>query len=712
MYNTVKKLLSFAFAFIFAVCMLPQAFAYNTGDDYPDKYASMDDYDPVRRFYYRQCTDFCAWCLRSRNGVEDFTNWYGGVRWGQAKNWKGAAESLGIPCNNQPAVGAIACWSDQNRLYDENYYGHVAWVEAVNGNEVTIEEYNINWNGQYNKRTISSGDPTCYIHISDIPTYGTLDVNFLVNGREIVDITGIGTFDVACNGSTLTGQTDYCRTDLPNGAAYTISNIKPSAGYNYTGLRSGSDPLSGTIAAGAIRSVWLCFESKKYTVSFDANGGTGAPPSQTKIHGTALDLSSTVPTRINYDFVGWATSPNAAVAMYQPGGQYNNNTSVTLYALWKVKNYTITFDPNGGTVNPVSKSVVYNEAYGILPVPTKAGCSFDGWYTDALEGTLVTYDTRLTVPADQTLYAHWSPLGEMVMPVFVAAIEEEAFMGDSHISHVEIPESCSSIGSRAFADCENLVSMRILGRNTTFESDTFAGSPNVVIYCYGGSRAQRLASADGLEYHLIGVDSDWVSPDTVPHGAEIIDRKWTYIMREYTDSSSSSYPGWTKYDSKITSWTGWSGWQNSEISASSDRQVRTQTVITGYNMISYCVSGPQGRSYQPSPTYSVRLQHGPYWWSKAEFDSARVFYAGSYFDYESNVAGYVLDGTGYCKWDGSDNGGYVPMFIQDTTYGTQWSYRDAVYTYSYYRDVDKESSADPSGQDNVSNIQEWVKYRY
>ena len=541
---------------------------------------------------------------------------------------------------------------------------------------------------------------------------GTLDVNFLVDSREIVDITGIGTFDVACNGSTLTGQTDYCRTDLPNGAVYTISNIKPSAGYNYTGLRSGSDTLSGTIAAGAIRSVWLCFESKKYTVSFDANGGTGAPPSQTKIHGTALSLSSTVPTRPNYDFVGWATSPNAGVAMYQPGGQYNNNTGVTLYAVWKVKTYTITFDPNGGTVNPGSKSVAYNEAYGMLPVPAKAGYSFDGWYTDAVEGTLVTSDTRLAVPADQTLYAHWSPLGEMVMPGFVAVIEEEAFMGDNHISHVEIPESCSSIGSRAFADCENLVSMRILGKNTTFEFDTFAGSPNVVIYCYGGSRAQRLASADGLEYHLIGVDSDWVSPDSVPHGAEIIDRKWTYTTREYTDSSSASYPGWTKYDSKITSWTSWSGWQNSEISASDDRQVRTQTVVTGYNMISYCVSGPQGRSYQPSPTYSVRLQHGPYWWSKAEFDSARVFYAGSYFDYESNVAGYVLDGTGYCKWDGSDNGGYVPMFIQDTTYGTQWSYRDAVYTYSYYRDVDEESSADPSGQDNVSNIQEWVKYRY
>ena len=74
------------------------------------------------------------------------------------------------------------------------------------------------------------------------------------------------------------------------------------------------------------------------------------------------------------------------------------------------------------------------------------------------------------------------------------------------------------------------------------------------------------------------------------------------------------------------------------------------------------------------------------------------------------MAGYVLDGTGYCKWDGSDTGGYVPMFIQDTSYGTQWSYRDAVYIYYYFRDFNEESAADPSGQENVSNVQEWVKY--
>ena len=614
-----------------------------------------------------------------------------------------------------PQKGDILIWTTGD-------WGHVAVVTAVNSSTSVVysDQNGGYYNGvsYYNKvkhgRTMNPSTNNYWgvIRPDFKPATGTLDVNFLVNGKEIVDISGIGTFDITCAGSTLTGQTDYCRSDLAGGASYAISNITPASGYNYTGLRSGSDTLSGTIAAGVQRTVWLCFESKTYPISFNANGGTGAPSNQTKTHGVALTLSSTVPKLQYYDFLGWSTSSTATSAIYQPGGQYTANASRTLYAVWKPKSYTITFNPNGGTVNPTSKSILYNEVYGTLPTPTRVGYNFDGWYTEAAAGTSVTSSTKLTVHANRTIYAHWSPMGEMTMPGTVTMIEEEAFMNDSHISHVLIPANCEDIGSKAFANCKNLISIHILGKSTIFESDTFEDSPNVVIYCYSGSRAQRLASADGIEYHLIGVASDWVLPDNVPPEAEITDRKWTYTKREYTVSSSASYSGWTKYDSKITSWTDWSGWQDSEISGSSNREVRTQTIVTGYNMISYCVSGPQGRSYQPSPTYTVRLQHGPYRWSKAELDSARVFSAGSYFDYASNVAGYVLDGTGYCKWDGSDTGGYVPMFIQETIYGTQWSYRDAVYTYYYYRDINRESATDPSGQDNVSNVQEWVKYTY
>ncbi len=74
-----------------------------------------------------------------------------------------------------------------------------------------------------------------------------------------------------------------------------------------------------------------------YTVSYNANGGTGAPASQTKTEGVSLKLSSGVPTREGYDFAGWATSPNATAALYQPGDLYDVDADVTLYAVWTEK---------------------------------------------------------------------------------------------------------------------------------------------------------------------------------------------------------------------------------------------------------------------------------------------------------------------------------------------------------------------------------------
>ena len=76
-----------------------------------------------------------------------------------------------------------------------------------------------------------------------------------------------------------------------------------------------------------------------YTVTYNANGGSGAPASQTAISGINLTLSSTVPTRNGYTFLGWSTSSTATTATYAKGATYTANKTVTLYAVWK---YNIT----------------------------------------------------------------------------------------------------------------------------------------------------------------------------------------------------------------------------------------------------------------------------------------------------------------------------------------------------------------------------------
>lgn len=134
------------------------------GDDYPAEYknAAMDSVIDRWNFYNRECTSFAAWCLNSRNGIS-FTNWYGGVRWGNAKNWGLAAQNLGITVDMNPAKGSIY-WSNSGT------YGHVAWVSDVVGSSVTLEEYNYPSGGRYNTRSVASNTASGYIHIQDIPT--------------------------------------------------------------------------------------------------------------------------------------------------------------------------------------------------------------------------------------------------------------------------------------------------------------------------------------------------------------------------------------------------------------------------------------------------------------------------------------------------------------------------------------------------------------
>lgn len=99
--------------------------------------------------------------------------------------------------------------------------------------------------------------------------------------------------------------------------------------YYSDGVQIGSvkKTISGTVSVPAKPS---------YTVSYNANGGSGAPGSQTKWYGTNLTLSTTRPTRSGYNFKGWATSSGAATASVQPGATYSANAGATYYAVWEL----------------------------------------------------------------------------------------------------------------------------------------------------------------------------------------------------------------------------------------------------------------------------------------------------------------------------------------------------------------------------------------
>lgn len=192
------------------------------------------------------------------------------------------------------------------------------------------------------------------------------------------------------------GTIDVSRTN-------TTRNISCSASLNFdvtwNGSYSGTRSASGSI--GVEKRV-------SYTVSFNANGGTGAPGSQTRWYGEVIHLSSTRPTRTGYVFKGWAKSPSGAVE-YNPGSAYGLDANTTLYAIWSPETYTISFNANGGSGAPGNQTKTYGKTLTLSSTrPTRTNYNFIGWGTSS-GSTTASYQPggSYTNNGNATLYAIW-----------------------------------------------------------------------------------------------------------------------------------------------------------------------------------------------------------------------------------------------------------------------------------------------------------------
>lgn len=208
-----------------------------------------------------------------------------------------------------------------------------------------------------------------------------------------------GTYNINGVASTTriaNGTIDVSRTN-------TTRNISCSASLNFdvswNGSYSGSRSASGSIGVE---------QRVSHTVSFNANGGTGAPGNQTKWYGEVIYLSSARPTRTGYIFQGWATSATGAVA-YQPGGVFGADENTTLYAVWSPETYTISFNANGGSGAPGNQTKTYGQTLTLSSTrPTRTNYNFIGWGSSS-GSTTAEYQPggAYTNNGAATLYAIW-----------------------------------------------------------------------------------------------------------------------------------------------------------------------------------------------------------------------------------------------------------------------------------------------------------------
>lgn len=146
-----------------------------------------------------------------------------------------------------------------------------------------------------------------------------------------------------------------------------------------------------------------------YIVTYNANGGTGVPPNQTKLHGVNLTLSGMQPTRTGYSFQGWATSSTATTAAYASSAIYTGNATLTLYAVWQASTYIIYYDANGGTGAPANQTKIHGVALTLSStVPIRANYDFLGWSTNAYANDAeYAAGGSYTANANNVLFAVW-----------------------------------------------------------------------------------------------------------------------------------------------------------------------------------------------------------------------------------------------------------------------------------------------------------------
>jgi len=206
-------------------------------------------------------------------------------------------------------------------------------------------------------------------------------------------------------GKTVKVGTALGELPTPNRSGYTF------AGW-YSAAAGGTKWTSTTkLSTTADVTAYAHWTGKRYTATFNANSGT-TPKTNGKITKsksvTTGKTYGTLPatTKKGNTFSGWFTAKSGGTKITS-ASTFTSAKNLTLYAHWSPKQFTVKFNPRSGTVTPGSKSVTYKAKYGDLPTPTRAGNSFQGWWTKASGGTRISAMSTVNITKSQTLYARW-----------------------------------------------------------------------------------------------------------------------------------------------------------------------------------------------------------------------------------------------------------------------------------------------------------------
>ena len=371
----------------------------------------------------------------------------------------------------------------------------------------------------------ATGEPLVYVN-GELLAAKNGEYSFTVRGESYVLVAVADgsalTLVYSANGGT---GAPYDNNVYKSGDTAAILSATPTR-YGYTFLGWAEDPETteakykkgetNTYTFGSESAVlYAVWQANTYTVSYDANGGTGDMSSGKFTFGTKGTLAKNAFERSGHTFIGWSLSQNGTAA-YKDCAEIadlcaDENGIVILYAVWEQTVTKISFNAEGGKENNGALSVAYGEELTgeKLAFPTRSGYKFAGYFTqqggegekifDAALNAVYSgkWDKNLTA---LTLYADWQPISYTI--VYMVYSDD--------VNELKEAGSQTEIYDRKF----NLLTAAELAITPKeyhhFVGWTTAPSGQVVMYADGQEISSPLSDADGEEviFYAVFAEND------------------------------------------------------------------------------------------------------------------------------------------------------------------------------------------------------------
>ena len=300
--------------------------------------------------------------------------------------------------------------------------------------------------------------------------------SFIINGTTHVATTQgqclPRTYTITYNGGRVP-HTD----NVTYGKAYTILDSEvPQDGYTHTGW-SDSKVTGATFKRGQTITYNFAtdltlsptYTPNIYTVSFDANGGTGGQTSSVRVtyDATLPNISEIPPVRPGYTFVGWFDMSDGGTQYYSSYGtprvsKWDIASDKTLYAHWTTNTYNITYATNNGTLPSGYAATCTPDTDVVLPTPVRENYTFIGWKTSTGDTITNIVANSGLCTSDLSLSAQWK------MDVYTLILDDNNGAGGDEVVYYApaLGKWCSN------AECTSYISAATIPTRNNY---TFVG---------------------------------------------------------------------------------------------------------------------------------------------------------------------------------------------------------------------------------------------